>query len=95
MRKIWLLPFLLLLVACASGGGVPPESQQVAEPEDPPVAEESPTEDTAPESAPVQALNNDISIGANAVEAGLIRDRDWTQGAEDPLITIIEYGDFQ
>ena len=95
MRKIWLLPFLLLLAACASGGGVPPESQQPAEPEDSSTAEESPAEDTAVDSAPAPPLNNEITIGANAAEAGAIRDRDWTIGAEDPLVTIIEYGDFQ
>ncbi|MCB8989103.1 MAG: hypothetical protein H6665_00660, partial [Ardenticatenaceae bacterium] len=37
----------------------------------------------------------DITPATNSIEAGIVRDRDWKQGAADPLITIIEYGDFQ
>ena len=28
-------------------------------------------------------------------EASIVRDRDWTKGTDDPLVSIIEYGDFQ
>ena len=28
-------------------------------------------------------------------EASIVRERDWKKGAEDPLVSIIEYGDFQ
>jgi hypothetical protein len=95
MRKIWLLPFLFLLVACASGGGAPSETQQNAESESPKAAEESVNESVSMDNAPAETLNNEIAIGENPVTAGVIRDRDWTKGAEDPLVTIIEYGDFQ
>lgn len=95
MRKIWLLPFLFLLAACASGGGAPTESQQNSDPDSSSAVTEAPSEDSPSDSAPGQPLDNAITIGKNPAEAGEVRDRDWTKGAEDPLITIIEYGDFQ
>lgn len=90
MRKIWLLPFLFLLVACGTGGGAPTESQQSAG-SDNPVSEAGESSDTAS----AQSLDNAITIGKNPAEAGVIRDRDWTKGSDDPIVTIIEYGDFQ
>lgn len=95
MRKIWLLPFLFLLAACAAGGGAPTESQQSAESYSSNSTGDSPSETVPAQSVPVQELNNDITIGTNPAEAGVVRERDWTEGAEDPLVTIIEYGDFQ
>jgi len=96
MRKIWLLPFLILLAACASGGGAPTEGQNTeSEPEGQANLDDSPTESAPVESAPAGNLNNDITISSNPADAGNIRERDWTKGADDPLVTIVEYGDFQ
>ena len=95
MRRIWLLPFLFLLAACASGGGAPTESQSTAEADSSKSSDESLSESAPADIAPAEALNNDITIASNAADAGVIRDRDWTKGADDPLVTIIEYGDFQ
>lgn len=47
------------------------------------------------------ADNNDNSnttefnIATTVNQAAQLRETDWVKGAEDPLVTIIEYGDFQ
>lgn len=90
MRKLLLIPLLLLLVAC----GAPAASVTVDQPagED---AESTTVSEAAPESQAEMVSGDPITPAKTAAEAGAIRDRDWTKGAEDPLITIIEYGDFQ
>ena len=90
MRKLWLLPFLILLAACASGGGAPIESQGEPDVESSTSVPESPSA-----VAQMEPLNNEIVIGKNPADASAVRDRDWTEGAEDPVVSIIEYGDFQ
>jgi len=90
MRKLLLLPLLLLLVAC----GAPEVAETIDEPAEE-NAEPAAVSEAAAEDQPA-AQSGDSSIPAKtAAEAGAIRDRDWTMGAEDPLVTIIEYGDFQ
>ena len=91
MRKLLLIPLLLLLLAACG-------TQETAEP-----ADEAPKDSSETEDVSESAVENEISsVSAGPItpaetvaEAGVIRDRDWTKGAEDPLITIIEYGDFQ
>jgi uncharacterized protein YcfL len=90
MRKLLLLPLILLLVAC----GAPAASVTLDQPaeED---AEPTAVSEEASESQAEMVSGDSITPAKTAAEAGAIRDRDWTKGAEDPLITIIEYGDFQ
>ena len=90
MRKLLLIPLLFLLVAC----GAPAESVTLDQPagED---AEPTAVSEAASESQPAPVSADPITPAKTAAEAGAIRDRDWTKGAEDPLITIVEYGDFQ
>lgn len=97
MRKIWLLPILLLffLAACQTGGGVPVESRTETETDESSSINDAPPEESPAVVAPTDPLNNEVTIGQNAAEAGQVRERDWTKGAQDPLVTIIEYGDFQ
>ncbi len=90
MRKLFLLPLLLFLVAC----GAQETAETVNEPTDE-RAEPTTMSEAADESQPAAVSADPVTIGKTAAEAGVIRDRDWTKGAEDPLITIIEYGDFQ
>jgi hypothetical protein len=90
MRKLLLLPLLLLLVAC--GGPTEPEIVDQPAEED---AKSTTVSEAAPESQAEMVSADPITPAKTAAEAGAIRDRDWTKGAEDPLITIIEYGDFQ
>ena len=95
MRKILLFPLLLLLVACAPEGEALSESKLNTESASPTAVTDAPPEGAPSDSASEQPLDNAITIGMNPAEAGVVRERDWTIGAEDPLVTIIEYGDFQ
>lgn len=103
MRKILLLILLImLLAACGSAEDPGPLTNTVPE-EDQVPAEETAPEDSAEISEEVtqETLERDprvdetISISSDPMEAGVVRSRDWTKGTEDPLVTIIEYGDFQ
>jgi uncharacterized protein YcfL len=91
MRKFVTLFFMLILLA---GCGAPDAVETVDEP----LVENSdvPLESEPESTSEVEAVSADaITPAVTAAEAGILRDRDWTKGAEDPLITIIEYGDFQ
>jgi len=89
MRKLLLLFLLLFLVACGASEATESSGE----------ADEGSESKAAPEAKPksqTAAVSADpIAPGETAAEAGIIRDRDWSKGAEDPMITIIEYGDFQ
>jgi len=89
MRKLLLLPFLLLLVACGTSGA----DDAVTESVDDAVTES--VDEAVLESAPAKVSGDPIIIANSPQEAGVVRDRDWIKGTEDPLVTIIEYGDFQ
>lgn len=86
MRRIpLLLMSLLLLVACGPAGT----------PASPPMSE-------ATTAVPPQEGNNQpasqVAVFTPATtpeEAGIVRPQDWVKGASDPVVTIIEYGDFQ
>ena len=90
MRKLLLIPLLLLLVACGASADPAAEDQPAEED-----AEQTTVSEAAPESQAETVSADPITPAKTAAEAGAIRDRDWTKGAEDPLITIVEYGDFQ
>jgi len=47
------------------------------------------------ESEPQTPLSADFTGATSAIAAAELRSQDWTQGAENPRVTIIEYGDFQ
>ena len=98
-RIILLLVIGLLLVACGSAISsetavtVPDEAPQA----ETAVTEEQPAAETESE-ADTQPAENAAIPGFPATtveEAAIVRDRDWTQGAEAPIVAIIEYGDFQ
>jgi hypothetical protein len=86
MRRIILsLLGLLLLVACG------PSSATTD-----PTTSEAPT--AVPPQAPTLPAAQPAEAGFPATtpeEAGVVRQRDWTKGAAEPVVTIIEYGDFQ
>ena len=86
MRKLFLLLLILLLAAC----GATDELTTAVE-EAPDVADEAVTS----EEAPASADDVDFEIATTAEAAGVARPRDWTKGTDDPLVTVIEYGDFQ
>ena len=91
MRKFLILPLLLLLAAC--GSAAVPEAT---------VAPQSPPADAPAAESEAQAANesssravDDVVTGTTPQEAGVARDQDHIKGAADPLVTIVEYGDFQ
>jgi hypothetical protein len=68
------------------------EEPEVEEPE----AEETldANNETA-QSAPPAANLGDFSPASTVEEAAVVRQQDWLKGATDPIVVIIEYGDFQ
>ena len=85
MKRLVLLIFLFLLAACSSSS--PASEPEMAEP-----AAAGSEEQTAP---PAQAVSGNIPA-ATVAEAAVVRERDHVAGATvDPVVTIIEYGDFQ
>ncbi len=47
------------------------------------------------QSAPAAANLDDFSPARTVAEAAVVRQQDWRNGAPDPIVVIIEYGDFQ
>jgi PBP1b-binding outer membrane lipoprotein LpoB len=101
MKRILLLLVIgFLLAACASTStetavSVPeaPARPETAVPEEAPAAEfeaETESEESSMESAIIPGFP-----ATTVQEASIVRERDWKKGAEDPLVSIIEYGDFQ
>ena len=83
---------LFVLAACAAPDETETNADAVVD-DSGTASTESPKAGT--ESRPAAISAEPITPAETAAEAGVIRDRDWTKGAADPLITIIEYGDFQ
>jgi len=94
MRKYLVTAFLVLLLAgCGSTAGSNQASDEVpaATVED---SGTSPTaETTAGDSA--TAANTSVTTGSTPEEASVVREQDHVIGSEEPIVTIIEYGDFQ
>ena len=105
MKRILLIILLLLLVGCGAAEQPVNDAAAVANDETmaatavPVVTDEEMEVEAAPTEAPAEATVADGAAvpapATNPTEAAVIRDRDWVLGAEEPLISIIEYGDFQ
>ncbi len=97
MKRVIFLLMAGLLVACGGSVGETPAEAVDVQPTaviEEPVSEES--DATAPESAPNNSTPaTTVEISTTPEEAGIVRDQDWTIGADEPSVTIIEYGDFQ
>ncbi|MBK7895698.1 MAG: hypothetical protein WAS33_08205 [Candidatus Promineifilaceae bacterium] len=108
MKKLfWLLP-LAMLFACGPSTPelVPPETNVNANTAVSPTNDTNNTDEAngetetgeaaPPAAAPPDAANLGAFQPASSIpEAAVVRDQDWREGASDPLIVIIEYGDFQ
>lgn len=99
-RLVLLFAIGLLLVACGSTS----TETAVSVPEEPSRPEtDSPEEEPAVETETEDELSSEttdeIEISGfpatTVAEASIVRDRDWVKGTDDPLVAIIEYGDFQ
>lgn len=100
MRKLILLPFLLLLVACGSANA----PEVTTAPEESGGSEAAVEDDTTGDAGSEEIASTDgasqdgkssVATGETPQEASIVREQDYTKGAEDPTVTIIEYGDFQ
>ena len=104
MKRIVLLLVIGVLLAACSTPTTPVTAVTVPEEPAKPVTavpEEEPAAETETEPE-VESVAAPAEVGAipgfpavNVQEASIVRDRDWTKGTDDPLVTIIEYGDFQ
>ncbi len=104
MKRLWFLVAALFLLAACGGSAEETTSVSAEVAATQPAATEAPQEDVDEDSAetadaampPADVdLTAAIQPEADPAVAGVIRDRDWTKGTDDPLVTIIEYGDFQ
>ncbi len=98
MKKLLFFVFLIMLLAACGGGTA---ELPTTEPQAPAA---NPTTDEAADSAETEAEpvaeepqpETDASFpAANVADAAVIRQQDWVKGAEEPIVTIIEYGDYQ
>jgi len=96
MKKMFLLLLLAsLLAACGQSVGEPTNAPATAVPAtQPPAEEEEEQADNPPAAAPPAEAGSYI-IASSVAEAAQVRATDWAKGATDPLVSIIEYGDFQ
>jgi hypothetical protein len=99
MRKLILLPLMLLLVACGSATTpevttAPEDTGGEAAVEDNTTGDAGSEEIASADGAP-QDGKSSVATGATPQEASIVREQDYTKGADDPTVTIIEYGDFQ
>ena len=103
MKRLWFLVAALLILA-ACGGQTVQDSADVESVETEVVDSAEIEIESEPETEVVEAYtmpSADIDLTApveptsDSAVAGIIRDRDWTKGSDDPMVTIIEYGDFQ
>lgn len=98
MKKVLWLLLLATFVACGPTTTelVPPDITDNVDTAVSPTDETAETEAAADESSvPVATNQDDFVPASNITEASLIRVQDWQKGATDPLVVIIEYGDFQ
>ena len=86
MKRMFLLligGLLLLLAACGQAGTT---------------TESAPAAEAVPQPAETESESSEITqftVSSTISEAAIVRDSDWVKGADEPLVTIIEYGDFQ
>lgn len=95
MKRFVLLVGMLLLAACGPAAETAPPAA-VEEPSAPEVGASAPamSEPAAPETA-VGDAGRTFTPGTTPAEAAVVRPTDWTLGSETPVVSIIEYGDFQ
>ncbi|HID52453.1 MAG TPA: hypothetical protein EYP41_10485 [Anaerolineae bacterium] len=98
MKKMLFFVFLIMLLAACGGGTAElPTSEPQAPAANPTADEATDTAETEAEPVAVEPQpETDASFpAANVAGAAVVREQDWVKGAEEPIITIIEYGDFQ
>lgn len=86
MRRLIVLVLVLLLAACGGSESALDEAESGSGPQPTEALVESEEGDTpAAEGVDASGLS----------QVGVVKERDWFKGSDDPAVTIIEYGDFQ
>lgn len=99
-KALWLL-LLVALVACSPSTANPQLIDPDAEEEAAVSSADETVETAETEPAggeaglPMAANLADFEPATTVEEAAVVREQDWRKGAADPLVVIIEYGDFQ
>ena len=106
-KAIWLILLAFLLacgpsvaetqpttVAAVEETAVAP-TEVIVETEEPETEEPLDANNETAQSAPPAANLGDFSPASTVEEAAVVRQQDWRKGATDPIVVIIEYGDFQ
>ena len=106
-KAIWLTLLAFLLACGPSAAETQPATvatveetavattQVIVETEEPEAEETLGTSNETAQSAPPAANLGDFSPASTVEEAAVVREQDWLKGATDPIVVIIEYGDFQ
>ena len=79
-RFVWLFVSVLFLAACGAAAPASEPAETAVSPTTAPAAEQA---------APADPLTVSLE------QASMVRESDWVKGAMVPVVTIIEYGDFQ
>jgi hypothetical protein len=90
MKKVYVIVWLVglsLLAAC--GPATARESGRTPE------AADALANESAAATAPAATAGEEGPQAEVLAAASQVRQSDWTEGAEEPAVTIIEYGDFQ
>lgn len=95
MRKLLFLPLFLLLAACGSAAAPVATSVPESAGDSDAAAPQEAELDSSESNAADLGDKSDVVTGATPQEAAVVREQDHVKGADDPLVTIIEYGDFQ
>jgi cytoskeletal protein RodZ len=110
MRIVLMLFLMMMLAACgavaptdtsAPGDVATTAPTAVATTQTPTEETSPPTAEPAPTDAPdVELPDSDTAVppivaATTVAQASAVRPQDWTLGAADPEVVIIEYGDFQ
>lgn len=96
MKKLIWLALIILLAACGSAdndAATLPVGTAVTAPTDGDDSAETETDNTAAVAQPETAA--EFVTAVTIEQAAQTKPTDQTKGATDPLVTIIEYGDFQ
>lgn len=98
MKKVLWLLMLGTLIACGSSTTelIPSDLESDSETAVSTTNETTTETDSFGSSSLPEATNLGDFVPASSVEqAAIIRDQDWGKGATEPVVQIIEYGDFQ